>query len=158
MEPSDELKEACLDKYFFVETHFIPACYLYDIMITRSAYYTLNGNLGKALQALLCQHLEDEKFKGTVLGRFTHIILAAQREVMIQCDLFYDMTTYKGGYDAIMRGRWFKKAVLERLNPIRNLNGVIEQWRVEFSTSDIELVDREGGLEQLSKCFCFMRR
>jgi len=158
MEPSPELKAACLDKYFFVETHFIPACYVYDILITRSAYYTLTGNLGKAFQALLCQHLEDEQFKSTVLGRFTHIILAAQREVMIQCDLFYDMTTYMGGYDAIVKGRWFKKAVLERLDPVRSSNGLIEQWRVEFSTSNIALVNREDGLEQLFKTFSFMRR
>jgi hypothetical protein len=157
MKPSPELKAACLDKYIFIKTHFIPACYLYDIMITRSVYCTLSGNLGKAFQAL-CQHLEDEKFKSTVLGRFTHIILAAQQEVMIQCDLFYDMTTYKGGYDAIVRGRWFKKAVLERLDPIRNPNRVIEQWRAVFSTSNIGLVDREDGIEQLFNSFSFMRR
>ncbi|KAJ6105258.1 hypothetical protein N7523_010068 [Penicillium sp. IBT 18751x] len=156
IKPSPELKAAFLDKYPFIETDFIPAGYLYDILVTRSAYYTFNGNLGKIFQNLLCQHLEDENFKNTEIGRFTRIALALKREVMIPCALFYNMMVYNGGYDMIVGGRWFKRAVLERLDPLKVSNGVVEQWRVEFSTSDFGLVSQEGGLEQLSMVFSFM--
>ena len=157
MKPFPELRAACLTKYLFIETDFIPAGYLYDTLVTRSAYYAFHSDLGKVLQALLCQHLEDENFRNTAMGRFTHIALALKQEVMIPCDLFYNMLAYNGGYDMVVGGRWFRKAVLERLDPMKISNGVVEQWRVKFSTSDFGLVCREGGLEQLSKAFSFMR-
>lgn len=91
------------------------------------------------------------------MGRFTHIALALKREVMIPCALFYNLMACNGGYDIIVEGRWFKRAVLERLDPMKIFNGLVDQWRVEFSTSDFGLVSREGGLEQLSKVFSFMR-
>jgi hypothetical protein len=109
MKPSPELNAACLEKYPFIETEFIPDRYLYDTLVRLSAYYTFNSALGKIFQALLCQHLEDENFKNTAMGRFTHISLALQREVMIPCDLFYQMTAYNGGYDMTSGGRWFKE-------------------------------------------------
>jgi hypothetical protein len=48
--PSPELKAACLEKYSFIRTDFIPAGYLYDILVTQSAYYTFNGDLGETFQ------------------------------------------------------------------------------------------------------------
>jgi hypothetical protein len=155
--PSPELKAACLEKYSFIRTDFIPAGYLYVILVTRSAYYMFNGDLGKTFQNLLCQHLADKEFKNTAMGRFTHIALALKREVIIPCALFYDMKAYNGRYDMAIGGRRFKRAVLERLDPLKISNGVVEQWRVEFSTSDFGLVSQEGGLEQLSRVFSFMR-
>lgn len=113
MKPSPELRAACLEKYPFIETDFIPTGYLYDTLVTRSAYYTFNSELGEILQALLCQHLEDKNFKNNAMGRFSHLLLALQLEVVIPCDFFYEMTAYHSGYDMVVGGRRFKKAALE---------------------------------------------
>ena len=156
MKPSPELKEACTKIYPFINSELIPAGYLYVTLITQSPYYTYNDGLGKLFQALLYRHLENESFRHIDMGRFTHILLALQREVWIPCDLFYDMRNFNSGHDMVDCSRLYKRAVLERFFPARNPGGMIERWLVEFSTRDFKRVSRTGTLEDISLAFSFM--
>ena len=128
----------------------IPTAHLYTALMTQSTYYTLNDNLGRLFQALLCQHLQNESFRVSNMGRFTHISL-----VWIPCDLFYDMQDFNDRYDMVYQSRLSKNAVLERFYPVRSADSAIEQWPVEFSKSDFKSVSRIGTLEHLTWLFRF---
>jgi hypothetical protein len=67
------------------------------IMMENSTYYAMNGELGQLFRQFLCDHLQVERPKATDMARLIHINLAAKIEVLIRCDIFYNM----GGYTAI---------------------------------------------------------
>ena len=157
MRPCPELLVACRKKYPYYQAT-LPLAYGYVVMMAESPYYTLNDNLGKIIQQTMCQQLQLESFKNTNLGRFTHIALALQREVLIRCDMFFDMSNYsRTTYDILSRGIVYCTAVMERFEPNYGSTEIREEWLIEFSFRDFRpRASRVGTLEALIRTFNFV--
>ncbi|KAJ5642511.1 hypothetical protein N7490_006511 [Penicillium lividum] len=124
-------------------------------MASESAYYTVNSRLGKTFRNMLCLQATEEVQPESWC--FTKIALALHEEIMVPCDLFYDMRQYQGGCDLVDNERIFKKAVLERFDPLYGSEGQIEEWSICLSTYEFERIARRGSLEDLSQSFHYIR-
>jgi hypothetical protein len=124
-------------------------------MAGESAYYIVNSPLGKAFRNMLCQQATEQV--QPEYWHFTKIALALQEEVMVPCDLFYDKKNYQSGFDLFQDERGYKKAVLERFDPLYGSEGQIEDWSIWLSTSEFDRISRRGSLEDLSQSFHYIR-
>lgn len=154
MTPCLSILAACREKYGQLETGALSPAYIYLVMIENSTYYTMNGELGQLLRRLLYDHLQEEWLKETDMGRFIHVTLAVKREVLIRCDIFYDMRGYTSVAGNVEGTVLAERAILETFQPIFDSDLAIGAWVIEFSFSDFRpRVSRIGSLEDLCSIF-----
>lgn len=150
MTPCLSILAACRERYGQLQTDALSPAYIYLVMIENSTYYTMNGELGQLFRRLLYDHLQEEWLKETDMGRFIHVTLALKREVLIWCDIFYDMR----GYTSVAGTVLAERAILETFQPIFDSDLAIGAWVIEFSFSDFRpRVSRIGSLEDLCSIF-----
>ncbi|CAG7951121.1 unnamed protein product [Penicillium salamii] len=158
MTPCRSILAACRERYGQTQTDALSPAYIYVVMMENSTYYAMNGELGQLFRQLLYDHLCDEWPKASDMSRLIYITLAVKTEVLICCDIFYDMRAYtaatrepgRGGGAAFLAGR----AMLETFQPVSDSDTVIGIWRIEFSFSDFRpRVSRIGSLEDLCSIF-----
>ncbi|CAG8099166.1 unnamed protein product [Penicillium nalgiovense] len=153
MTPCPSILAACRERYGQLQTDAISPAYIYLVMMENSTFYAMNGGLGQLFRQLLYDHLQDERPKATDMGRLIHITLAVKIEVLIRCDIFYDMrgyTSVAGNTGTVLAER----AILETFQPIFDSDLAIGAWVIEFSFSDFRpRVSRIGSLEDLCSIF-----